>query len=86
MDDIVFNNGYIDATDLNKIDESTRNYVIAHWVYSKNKFTQKVFYIKPPISNNHRENIRFKLLNIACERQPETYAEKLMRELNMKKN
>ena len=66
MDSIVFKNGYIDADDFNHINKSTRNLILAHWIHSKNKFTQKQFYIKPQLINNDQKNMHFDLLKIAC--------------------
>uniref|UniRef100_A0AB39JEX8 Uncharacterized protein n=1 Tax=Florenciella sp. virus SA2 TaxID=3240092 RepID=A0AB39JEX8_9VIRU len=83
MNSVVLKNGYIDADDLKKKNKSTQKFITTHWVYSKNKFTQKEFYIEPPNINNYQQNMRFNLLKIACEQQPETFEEKLMRELNL---
>lgn len=85
MEVIAFNEGYIDACHLNKVSKSTEKLILESWIYKKNKHTQKEYYVKPPptwMNDNPQQNMRFKLLKIACEHQPETYAEKLMRELN----
>jgi hypothetical protein len=50
------------------------------------KSTQKEYYVKPPptwMNDELQKNIRFNLLKIACDHQPETYEEQLMRELNI---
>ncbi len=87
MDAIVFKNGYIDTRDFENIKETNKNIIIKEWIYSKNKHTQKEFYIKPPpaqMNDNVYQNVRFELLKNACEHQPETYEEQLLRELNIK--
>jgi hypothetical protein len=86
MDKIVLKNGYIDACDLNKVSKSTQKLILENWIYKKNKHTQKEYYVKPPptwMNDNLQQNTRFNLLKIACEHQPETFEEQLMRELNM---
>ena len=85
MDKIVLKNGYIDACDLNKVNKSTKKLILESWIYKKNKDTQKEYYVKPPpacLNHNLQQNMRFNLLKIACEHQPETFEERLMRELN----
>lgn len=85
MDKIVLKNGYIDACDLNKVNKSTKKLILESWIYKKNKHTQKEYYVKPPpacLNDNPQQNMRFNLLKIACEYQPETFAERLMREQN----
>ena len=64
MNSVVLKNGYIDADDLKKKNKSTQKFITTHWVYSKNKFTQKEFYIEPPNINNYQQNMRFNLLKI----------------------
>lgn len=85
MDAIVLKKGYIDAEDLYKVSDSERALIVKVWVHCKNKHTKKEFYVRPPptcMNDNFQQNMRFELLKAACEHQPETFAEKLMRELN----
>lgn len=84
MDAIVLKKGYIDAEDLYKISGSGRGLIVKVWVHCKNKHTKKEFYVRPPSTNNFKENMRFELLKVACGDQPETFEEKLMRELKIK--
>jgi len=83
-DSVFFKKGYIDAEDLYKISGSVQELIASTWVHCKNKHTKKEFYVRPSSTNNFKENVRFELLKAACEYQPETYEEKLMRELNIK--
>ena len=85
MDKIVLKNGYINACDLNKVSVLTQKLILENWIYKKNKHTQKGYYVKPPptwMNDDLQQNMRVNLLKIACEHQPETFEERLMRELN----
>ena len=83
MDANTLKKRYIDAEDLYKISGPVRELIVSTWVHCKNKHTKKGFYVRPPSINN-KENMLFELLKAACEGQPETYEEKIIREFNIK--
>tara|TARA_Y100000768_G_scaffold387153_1_gene377467 strand:+ start:116 stop:364 length:249 start_codon:yes stop_codon:yes gene_type:complete len=77
----LFNDGYIDADKLEMVDKINKLNIINNWTFVQNVHTKKKYYIIPSnkiIKNNMREE----LLKVACEHQPETYQERLLRELN----
>ena len=78
-----FTNGYIDADKLSQINDINKQYIIKNWCYVKNVNTNKEYYIIPS-DGKTKNNMRFELLKVACEYQPETFEEKLFRELNQK--
>ena len=75
-------NGYIDADKLNLVDELNKLDIINNWTFVQNVYTKKKYYIIPPKNNTQCELTRYELLKVACEHQPETYEEQLLRELN----
>ena len=83
MDNIetVFKNGYIDGEELKVINNTYKQYIIKNWTYVKNVNTNKEYYIIPS-DGKTKNNMRVELLKVACEYQPETFEEKLFRELN----
>jgi len=83
MDNIetVFKNGYIDGEELKVINNTNKQYIIKNWTYVKNVNTNKEYYIIPS-DEKTKNNMRVELLKVACEYQPETFEEKLFRELN----
>ena len=72
----VLKNGYIEATEMKHINNVNKQYIIDKWVYVKNKYTHKEYYIIPCVGNNSRDKMRFDLLKVTCEYQPETLEEK----------
>lgn len=79
----VFQHGYIDESELNNISNVNKQYIINNWTHVKNKHTQKTYYLVPCNSSNSKNKLRFDLLKVVCEHQPETFEEKLMKELNI---
>lgn len=77
----VFKNGYIDGEELKVINNTNKQYIIKNWTYVKNVNTNKEYYIIPS-DGKTKNNMRVELLKVACEYQPETFEEKLFRELN----
>lgn len=85
-DTVVFGKGYIDVEDLHNISGTGRSLIMKVWIKCKNKNTKKEYYVRPPpanMNNNFQQKVRFELLKIACKYQPETFEEKLMRELKI---
>ena len=77
----IFNKGYISADKLLQINDIDKQYIIKNWSYVKNINTNKEYYIIPS-DGKIKNNMRFELLKVACEYQPETFEEKLIKELN----
>ena len=82
--DAIYKTGYIDADKLSQINDINKQYIIKNWCYVKNVNTNKEYYIIPSDGKTKKNNMRFELLKVACEYQPETFEEKLFRELNQK--
>lgn len=79
--DTIYKTGYIDANKLSRINDINKQYIIENWFYVKNVHTNQEYYIIPS-DGKTKNNTRFELLKVACEFQPETYEEQLLRELN----
>tara|TARA_Y100000389_G_scaffold200460_2_gene240949 strand:- start:13247 stop:13507 length:261 start_codon:yes stop_codon:yes gene_type:complete len=75
--------GYIDESELCGISNVNKQYIINNWIHLKNKHTQKTYFIVPCKSSKSKDNLRFHLLKLMCEHQPETFEDNLMKELNI---
>jgi len=80
--DAIYKTGYIDADKMSQISDINKEYIIKNWCYVKNVHTNQEYYIIPS-DGKTKNNMRFELLKVACEFQPETYEEQLIRELKL---
>tara|TARA_Y100000389_G_scaffold51246_1_gene46997 strand:- start:1641 stop:1898 length:258 start_codon:yes stop_codon:yes gene_type:complete len=79
--DTICKTEYIYADKLSQINDINKQYIIKNWSYVKNVNTNQEYYIIPS-DEKTKNNMRFELLKVACEYKPETFEEKLFRELN----